>query len=49
MKFTSYLIVSSKQWPIGEYTVMLRVPPRFFVQDGHETMYASSENKHFFH
>ena len=25
-----------------------RVRPRFFDQVGHETMYASSENKHFF-
>ena len=25
-----------------------RVRPRFFDQDGHETIYASSENKHFF-
>ena len=25
-----------------------RVRPRFFDQGGHETMYASSENKHFF-
>ena len=25
-----------------------RVPPRFFDQVGHETMYASSGNKHFF-
>ena len=27
---------------------MHRVRPRFFDQAGHETMYASSENKHFF-
>ena len=26
-----------------------RVRPRFFDQVGHETMYASSGNKHFFH
>ena len=26
----------------------VRVRPRFFDQVGHETMYASSENKHFF-
>ena len=26
-----------------------RVRPRFFDQDGHETMYASSGNKQFFH
>ena len=26
----------------------LRVRPRFFDQDGHETMYALSGNKHFF-
>ena len=25
-----------------------RVRPRFYDQVGHETMYASSENKHFF-
>ena len=28
--------------------VLLRVRPRFFDQVGHETMYASSENMHFF-
>ena len=27
---------------------LLRVRPRFFDQVGHETMYASSGNKHFF-
>ena len=27
---------------------MIRVRPRFFDQVGHETMYASSGNKHFF-
>ena len=27
---------------------MLRVRPRFFDQVGHETIYASSGNKHFF-
>ena len=26
----------------------IRVRPSFFDQVGHETMYASSENKHFF-
>ena len=26
----------------------IRVPPRFFDQVGHETMYASSGNRHFF-
>ena len=29
-------------------TVISRVCPRFFDQDGHETMYAFSGNKHFF-
>ena len=28
--------------------VSIRVRPRFFDQVGHETMYASSGNKHFF-
>ena len=28
--------------------VYIRVRPRFFDQVGHETMYSSSENKHFF-
>ena len=28
--------------------VGVRVSPRFFDQVGHETMYASSGNKHFF-
>ena len=28
--------------------IYIRVRPRFFVQVGHETMYASSGNKHFF-
>ena len=28
--------------------VKTRVCPRFFVQVGHETMYASSGNRHFF-
>ena len=28
--------------------LLLRVRPRFFDQVGHETMYASSGNKHFF-
>ena len=27
---------------------LIRVGPRFFDQVGHETMYASSGNKHFF-
>ena len=28
--------------------MLTRVRPRFFDQVGHETMYAYSENKHFF-
>ena len=28
--------------------ILSRVRPRFFVQVGHETIYASSGNKHFF-
>ena len=28
--------------------LLFRVRPRFFDQGGHEAMYASSENKHFF-
>ena len=30
------------------HIVLSRVRPRFFDQVGHETMYASSGNKHFF-
>ena len=32
----------------GTRDMFLRVRPRFFEQVGHETMYASSGNKHFF-
>ena len=35
-------------WRIGCPYVKIRVRPRFFDQVGHETMYASSGNKHFF-
>ena len=38
MRFASFLS--------GGFTT--RVRPSFFDQVGHETMYASSENKHFF-
>ena len=31
-----------------DQTVLSRVRPRFFDQVGHETMYASNGNKHFF-
>ena len=34
--------------PIRSCYVQSRVRPRFFDQVGHETMYASSGNKHFF-
>ena len=34
--------------PFTIYYVCNRVLPRFFDQVGHETMYASSGNKHFF-
>ena len=30
------------------YTVLTKVRPRLFDQVGHETIYASSGNKHFF-
>ena len=36
---------------LGKYNyleVMNRVRPRFFDQVGHETMYATRRNKHFF-
>ena len=33
---------------ITEEDLYIRVRPRFFDQVGHETMYASSGNKHFF-
>ena len=32
----------------SNYSILNRVRPRFFDQVGHETMYASSGNKHFF-
>ena len=31
-----------------QMNIQVRVRPRFFDQVGHETMYASSGNKHFF-
>ena len=33
---------------VGCYSFWSRVRPRFFDQVGHETMFASSGNKHFF-
>ena len=41
-------IISKSPSEIFLAYVCNRVCPRFFDQDGHETMYASSENKHFF-
>ena len=33
---------------LHSWELHIRVRPRFFDQVGHETMYASSRNKHFF-
>ena len=41
----SFLSNTVQSTPILQF----RVRPRFFDQVGHETMYASSGNKHFFH
>ena len=41
----SFLSNTVQSTPILQF----RVRPRFFEQVGHETMYASSGNKHFFH
>ena len=37
-----------KSYPNLNGKIFTRVRPRFFDQVGHETMYASSGNKHFF-
>ena len=49
-----FLAIQSKYKTIIKYYLQfwhdlkVRVRPRFFDQVGHETMYASSGNKHFF-
>ena len=47
--FASFIYLEEDKMPHAENLSAAVVRPRFFDQVGHETMYASSENKHFFH
>ena len=42
------LFLMSRELYYSLDNIFIRVRPRFFGQVGHETMYASSGNKHFF-